>query len=178
MLMHRTIIGNLQVAARKNRRLTVAERRDKIDWYLTKFKLADKVNSYPAQLSGGQKQRISIIQQLLCSEGFLLLDEPFSGLDVNMINECSEIILEVANLDELNTIIIVTHDYSSASAICNNLWFLGFDFDEKGTPLPGARIKYVDDLMVKGFAWKYPQVFDDPNFLNFTKDVRKIFNNL
>jgi len=136
------------------------------------------VNSYPAQLSGGQKQRISIIQQLLCSEGFLLLDEPFSGLDVNMINECSEIILEVANLDELNTIIIVTHDYSSASAICNNLWFLGFDFDEKGTPLPGARIKYVDDLMVKGFAWKYPQVFDDPNFLNFTKDVRKIFNNL
>ena len=37
---------------------------------------------YPQQLSGGQRQRASIIQQLLKGSDFLLLDEPFSGLDV------------------------------------------------------------------------------------------------
>src|SRR5207245_9825647 len=65
---------------------------------------------YPAQMSGGQRQRIAIAQQLLCSEHFLLMDEPFSDLDLVMEAKVCELINEIACLDELNTIIVVTHD--------------------------------------------------------------------
>ena len=70
-----------------------AERKDKIYAILDRFKLRQYEHTYPAQLSGGQKQRVAIAQQLLCSDNFLLMDEPFSGLDINMVEEVSEMIV-------------------------------------------------------------------------------------
>ena len=64
------------------------------------------------QLSGGQRQRVAIAQQFMCSEHFLLMDEPFSGLDLIAVDKVSKMIREVANSDELNTVIVVTHDIS------------------------------------------------------------------
>lgn len=178
LFQHRSILGNLQLAAAKNTRLSKAEQKDKIEFYLERFKLADKHKFYPAQLSGGQKQRIAIIQQLLCSENFLLMDEPFSGLDPNMTEEVCEVITEVANLDDLNTIVVVSHDYHSTSSIANNLWFMGYDFKEDGTPEPGAYIKFQEDMMDRGFAWRFPEILDDTDFGKFTRDVRRAFKNL
>jgi ABC-type nitrate/sulfonate/bicarbonate transport system ATPase subunit len=175
---HRTVADNLTIGAKKNKALTAAEKKDKIDFYLTKFKMTEQTKAYPATLSGGQRQRIAIIQQLLCSEHFLLMDEPFSGLDVCMVDQCLEVILEVSNLDELNTVIIVSHDYQSTSAVANNLWFLGYDFDPEGKPIPGARIKWVDDLMKRGLCWQYPQIFEDLEFMKFSKEVRKLMYQL
>lgn len=178
LMSHHTVLGNLMLSA-KTKPGTKSEYMDRIKFYLEKFGLADKMNSYPAQLSGGQRQRIAIIQQLLCSENFLLLDEPFSGLDVNMIHKVSETILEVANLHELNTVIVVSHDYISTSAISNQLWMLGYDYDEEtNKPIPGARIKYVENLMDRGLSWNYPEVFNMPEFNDFTRKVRSIFNHL
>ncbi len=74
---HRTILGNLMLAAtRVEKDRTRAK--EKVMAYLTEFELADKVYMYPASLSGGQRQRIAIIQQLLCDNHYLLMDEPFS----------------------------------------------------------------------------------------------------
>lgn len=175
---HHTVYDNLKLALQKNKKLTKADKDAKINDYLKRFKLEDKKSFYPASMSGGQRQRVAIIQQLLCSEHFLLLDEPFSGLDINMIKEVSEVILEVANLDDYNTIIIVSHDITSTAAISDFLWMLGYDYDEAGVPIPGARLKYVDNLMEKGIAWNYPTVFDEPQFLSYVKDVRNTFHTL
>lgn len=181
LFQHCTVLKNLQLGANKNKKMTPAERKEKIEFYLERFKMIDKMNVYPAQLSGGQKQRIAIIQQLLCSEGFLLMDEPFSGLDVNMTTEVCEVISEVANLDDLNTIVVVSHDYHSTAAISNNLWFLGYDYEEidgKKVIIPGAHIKFQEDMMERGFAWRFPEIMDDPEFGQFTRDVRRVFHNL
>jgi len=177
LFMHRTVQSNLEMGASKTK-LSPKDKQDKIKMYLEKFKIADKGDFYPASLSGGQRQRVAIIQQLLCSESFLLLDEPFSGLDINMIKEVSEVILEIANLDELNTVIIVSHDIPSTVAISTNLWILGYDYDEKGNALPGARIKYVEDLMAQGISWQYPQVFEMPEFHEVVKNIRTAFKTL
>ena len=112
---HRTVYGNLDVAAKKTCK-DAAERKKKIDEILNRFKLSDKGTLYPAQLSGGQKQRVAIAQQLLCSENFLLLDEPFSGLDPLMVEEVGNMLSEIAHSNELITIIIVSHDIVSTAS--------------------------------------------------------------
>lgn len=95
---HRTVLSNLLLAAaQKEKDGKVA--RDKAVDYLEKFELAERRNLYPAQLSGGQRQRVAIIQQILCSEHFLLMDEPFSGLDMVMLEKTCALIQQVANMD-------------------------------------------------------------------------------
>ncbi len=171
---HETVMGNLEIAGRKYAK---AERKERIDSYLNHFGLTERKNLYPAQLSGGQKQRVAIAQALLSSEHFLLLDEPFSGLDVNMIDRVSEMIIQISQLHELNTIIIVSHDISSTCAISDTVWLLGKDQNEDGTWKPGARIKTQYDLMKEGLAWQQ-DIRNMPRFSEFTKEVRNQFKYL
>jgi len=78
---NRTIFSNLMLAA-KQREKTHEAAHEKVMTYLRRLDMLDRAQLYPAQISGGQRQRIAISQQLLCSDHFLLMDEPFSGLDV------------------------------------------------------------------------------------------------
>ncbi len=170
---HRTVMGNLEIAAKK----TIADaskRKDRIYELLDRFHLRQQAGMYPAQLSGGQKQRIAIAQQLLCSENFLLMDEPFSGLDINMVEEVSEMIGEIANTHEHNTIIIVSHDIVSTSAIADTLWIMGRDRDAQNNIIPGAKIKHTFDLVERGLAWK-PDIKKMPAFNSLINEVRDLF---
>lgn len=173
---HRTVYGNLNVAASvkfKNK----TEREDRINDLLTRFDLVSKKNLYPAQLSGGQKQRVAIAQQILCSNNFLLMDEPFSGLDPNMIKKVSNLIVEVANMHELNTIIIVSHDIPSTAAIADTLWVMGRDRDATGKIIPGAKIKYEYDLIERNLAW-HPEIKKMPAFHSLCDELDSLFVNL
>src|SRR5271169_6514518 len=139
LFAHRSVMGNLmQAASKKDKDSKTCH--DKIMAFLNEFGLADKAHLYPAQLSGGQRQRIAIIQQILCSEHYLLMDEPFSGLDIIVEGKATDLILKVANRDGLNTVIVVTHDVSAAASIADHIWALGRDFDVDGTPTPGLQI--------------------------------------
>lgn len=171
---HRTVLSNLGFI---NKKYTVKEGKEKAEEYLNLFNLWDKRNLYPASLSGGQKQRIAIVQQLLSSNHFILLDEPFSGLDVNMTTIVAETIEKIAALDELNTVIIVSHDIPSTCAISETVWLLGKDRNEDGTWKPGAYIKKEYDLMAADLAW-HPNIWDLPQFTNFCKEVRSQFKDL
>ena len=173
---HRTVGGNLEVAAKKLYKNT-AERKKKINDILKRFNLSDKANLYPAQLSGGQKQRVAIAQQLLCSENFLLLDEPFSGLDVLMVHEVCNMLCEIAQSNELITIIIVSHDIISTASVADTLWIMGRDKDAKGNVIPGAKIKHVYNLVDKGLAWQ-KDIENKPEFLDFVKEIKGMFSSL
>jgi ABC-type nitrate/sulfonate/bicarbonate transport system ATPase subunit len=179
LFAHRTILGNLMLGARqKEKDSKTAEA--KVLEMLNTFELADKKNLYPAQLSGGQKQRVAIIQQILCSDHFLLMDEPFSGLDIIMEDKTLELILKIANLDNLNTVIVVTHDVSAAASICDHLWLLGRDRDDKGQPVPGARIVKDYDLIEAGLCWEQWQGMAAvrPQMNEFIRMVKSDFYNL
>ncbi|MDJ1480312.1 ATP-binding cassette domain-containing protein [Cytophagaceae bacterium YF14B1] len=170
---HRTVMGNLEIAAKK----TISDsqkRKDKIFEMLDRFHLRQHANMYPAQLSGGQKQRIAIAQQLLCSDNFLLMDEPFSGLDINMVDEVSEMICEISNAHEHNTIIIVSHDIVSTAAISDTLWIMGRDRDAQNNIIPGAKIKHTFDLIERGLAWQ-PDIKKIPAFNELINEVRDLF---
>ena len=152
LLPHRTVLGNLMVAARRKINNDKDAQARCLE-LLAEFELDDKALAYPAALSGGQRQRVAIAQQLLCSAHFLLMDEPFSGLDPRAKAKVCETILKIATLDELNTIIVVTHDIDASIAIADTIWLLGREFDANGRALAGASIRYKYDLIARGLAW-------------------------
>jgi NitT/TauT family transport system ATP-binding protein len=153
LFQHRTVLGNLMVAGRQAG-LSADVAHQKADGLLKRVGLANYAGRYPAQLSGGQQQRAAIAQQFMCSEHFLLLDEPFSGLDPIAVGEVCRLISEVANLDELNTIIVVTHDIPAAIEVADTLWLVGRDREPGGRIEPGAKIQAKYDLIERGLAWR------------------------
>ena len=176
LFVHRTVRGNLEVAGRQAGLSTEAANA-KAHAFLERFQLLDHADRYPAQLSGGERQRVAIAQQFMCSEHLLLLDEPFSGLDPLAIEKVIELIAEVANLDELNTIIVVTHDIHAAMAVADHIWLLGRDRDPQGNPVPGARLQESYCLLDRGLAWR-KGIDGTPEFLELQVEIRRRFASL
>ncbi len=172
---HRTVLGNLVVAGRQARLSDPAASEQALK-YLERFGLADQRTQYPVQLSGGQRQRVAIAQQLMCSEHFLLLDEPFSGLDFRAKLDVCELIAEVALMDELNTIIPTTHDVKTAALISDTIWLMGREHDRQGNLVPGASIVEVFDLAAKGLAWHQREEMETtPAFRDLVHGIEKRF---
>src|SRR3954469_21109354 len=111
----RTIYKSLLLSAKQNKKLKGNEK-DAIEKWADEFGLMDVLHYYPQQVSGGQRQRACIIQQLLKDSDFLLLDEPFSGLDVCVLDKVVDLLLRVSLSNELKTLAIVSHDISTAVA--------------------------------------------------------------
>lgn len=173
---HRTIMSNLVVAG-KQAGMNASEAAKRGTELLKRFGLEGHDDKYPVQLSGGQRQRAAIAQQFMCSEHFLLMDEPFSGLDPIALTEMCDFIREMAQTDELKTYIVVTHDIDSAVTVCDNLWLLGRDRDASGNPIPGAKIQHVIDLAARGLAWR-ENIREIPGFQATVNEVRQLFKTL
>lgn len=173
---HRTVLGNMMLGAKQKEKNSQAAR-EKVMALLNEFGLADKFNLYPAQLSGGQRQRCAIIQQILCSEHFLLMDEPFSGLDLLMLEKTCELITKVADMDNLNTIIVVTHDVTAACSVADHLWLMGRDSDSNGNKIPGSRIVKEYNLIERDLCWK-PGIITTAPFTDFVREVKEEFRRL
>lgn len=173
---HRTVLSNLMLAASKKIKCP-KEAKAKVLEYLNEFDLFDKKLLYPAQLSGGQRQRAAIIQQVLCSEHFLLLDEPFSGLDLFMLEKTSQLLVRIAGLHELNTIIVVTHDVTAAASISDHLWMMGRDRAADGSIIPGARIKKEYSLVERDLCW-HPGIITTQRFTDFICEIKNDFRQM
>ena len=173
---HRTVLGNLTVAGRQAQ-MSGKEAEERGRAVLQRFGLSEHATKYPVQLSGGQRQRVAIAQQFMCSEYFLLMDEPFSGLDPVAVERVIHFISEMAASDELKTFIIVTHDIEAAMEVADHIHLLGRDRDEKGEIIPGARIRASYDLIALGLAWR-EGVAADPAFVKLRQEIGKVFPTL
>lgn len=169
---HRSVLGNLVVAARR-----AGTDQTRARALLDRFGLGDRADAWPGELSGGQRQRIAILQQLMCGHTYLVMDEPFSGLDpLNKQHACA-LIAEVARMDERNTIVIVTHDIREAVKVSDTLWLIGRDVAPSGEPLPGSRIVQTYDLIERDLAW-HPGIERTPEFDAFVREVEDRFRTL
>lgn len=164
----------------------VCSDKPRIEAYLAEFDLLDHKEKYPSQMSGGQRQRTAIVQQLLSSEHFTLLDEPFSGLDPIATDKLTNNILKMVHQDSFNTVIISTHILEPAIAISDSIWILGHEYKMEPTDLtatperyqePGATILYNEDLASQGLAWN-PEIRKDHRFHDMIEKVREIFKTL
>lgn len=175
LLRHRTVLGNLMVAAKRAGNDTKTAKEKSLD-YLRRFDLEDKWESYPAQLSGGQRQRIAIAQQLLCSEHYLVLDEPTTGLDPLMKDKAVQFIQQVASMAEENTIFVITHDIAAVLTMADTLWLLGRVRNAEGKSL-GSNIVQTYDLIERGIAWhEAPTTL--VGFTDLAREIRSRFETL
>ena len=76
---------------------------------LTQVGLKEKMDLYPHQLSGGQQQRVAIGRALMNNPAIVLADEPTGNLDTQNSREIMAL-LESANRDAGQTLIVITHD--------------------------------------------------------------------
>ncbi len=173
LLRHRTIAQNLDIAAAAGG-MSAQAAKERSKYLLDRFGLTERAKYYPAQVSGGQRQRVAIAQQLVCPRNLLLMDEPFSGLDPATLDEVIQLIVEVANLHELNTIAVVTHDIRAAMIVSDTLLVLGRERTAEGKAIPGARIQATYDLVERGLAWQ-PDVESLPAFGPLEKEIKGRF---
>ena len=87
---------------------------------LALVKLEDKSENYPHELSGGQQQRIALARALAPSPSILLMDEPFSSLDVDLRRELAIEIRDILKSRGI-TAIMVTHDQEEAFAFADHI---------------------------------------------------------
>ncbi|MDE7087890.1 MAG: ABC transporter ATP-binding protein [Clostridia bacterium] len=87
---------------------------------LEKVGLGDKLNAYPAQLSGGEAQRVSLCRAFLKKSEVLLMDEPFSSLDLKTKLSVMEL-FKALQSEEGRTTLFVTHDIDEALYLADRI---------------------------------------------------------
>lgn len=98
--------------------LSKAQKNARIDELLELIDLTNHKNSYPHELSGGQQQRVALVRALAPRPKLILLDEPFSNLDVELRSSLSKEVRKLLKSQQVSAI-LVTHDQAEAFAIAD-----------------------------------------------------------
>jgi NitT/TauT family transport system ATP-binding protein len=99
--------------------------------WLARVGLRGFENRYPHELSGGMRKRVALAQSLIVGPEILLMDEPFSALDVQTRALMENDLLKIWQ-DDRKTVLFVTHDLEEAIALADRVLVLSAG--------PGARI--------------------------------------
>ena len=78
------------------------------------------LNAYPHQLSGGQQQRVALARAMAPKPSILLLDEPFSSMDVELREQLAREVRHILRQEGI-TAILVTHDQNEAFAMADEI---------------------------------------------------------
>ena len=119
---HLKIVDNLMLAPRLVRNTPKPEAHEIAMKFLTRVRIADQADKYPAQLSGGQQQRVAIARALCMNPEIMLFDEPTSALDPEMISEVLDVMTDLA--EEGMTMIVVTHEMGFARSVADKVVFM------------------------------------------------------
>ncbi len=96
------------------------EKEKRLHEELATLGLTDYKNVYPRDLSGGQRQRVGIARALVSDPEMLLLDEPFSALDVETTSRLSEELLEIFAKRSI-TMLMVSHNIEDTVALADEI---------------------------------------------------------
>ncbi len=101
----------------------VHERKDFIEQLLSKFQITHIAKSLGASLSGGERRRVEIARALIIKPKFLLLDEPFAGIDPVTVQEIQKIIEKLRDEDGLG-VLITDHNVRETLGSCDRAYIL------------------------------------------------------
>lgn len=111
LLPNLTVYNNLKL---------VNQNEEEIKNILKACGLEEKSNCFPNQLSGGQKQRVSIARAFLYNSDVILMDEPFSSLDLKLKLSIAELFIKLQK-EQNKTALFVTHDIDEALMLSDKI---------------------------------------------------------
>jgi ABC-type nitrate/sulfonate/bicarbonate transport system ATPase subunit len=118
-----TVEGNIGFGPRRQG-VADAERTKRVDELLAVVGLEDARRQYPHQLSGGMRQRVAIARALATQPDALLLDEPFTALDV-ILRRRMQSFLRALWQRTRTTMVMVTHDIEEAILVGQRILVMG-----------------------------------------------------
>lgn len=118
---------NLNLVLEMNDKLTVDEKSRKLEELLSEFGIIKLRKSPAVALSGGERRRVEIARALAASPDFILLDEPFAGIDPIAIGEIKENIRKISE-DKGLGILITDHNPKATLSITDRAYVI---FDGK-----------------------------------------------
>ncbi|MBN7135818.1 mannosyltransferase [Lysobacter enzymogenes] len=115
LLPWKTALQNVELGLRF-RGVAAAEREDRARRWLAKVGLAGFEARYPHQLSGGQRKRVQMAQALIVEPKVILMDEPFSALDIHTRHLMQNELLRLWQ-EQRRSVMLITHDLEEAIAL-------------------------------------------------------------
>ncbi len=122
LFLNKTALENIMEPMVSVQKLNKNEAKEKAIDIIKSIGLLDKQNNYPTQLSGGQQQRIGIGRAMAVNSKLMLIDEPTSSLDPELVGEVLKLLYELAK--EKTTMIIATHEMKFAKHIADKVIFI------------------------------------------------------
>jgi polar amino acid transport system ATP-binding protein len=117
-----TILDNVMEGPRCVKGVPKADAEEAAMALLRRVGMEQKARSYPSHVSGGQRQRAAIARALAMEPKLMLLDEPTSSLDPELVGEVLRVIAELAGTGM--TLVIVTHEVGFARGVADRVVFM------------------------------------------------------
>ena len=141
-----SVEDNIKLVLQMNEKLTEDEKKRKLEELLTEFGIL-RLRSYAAvSLSGGERRRVEIARALAASPDFMLLDEPFAGIDPIAIGEIKDNIRKMSQEKALG-VLITDHNPKATLSITDRAYVI---FDGK-IKIQGKSADVAVDPVAKEF---------------------------
>lgn len=114
---HLTVADNIRFGIKN---LSSKEQQQRITELLAMIGMSTLGRSFPHQLSGGQQQRVALARAMAPRPSILLLDEPFSSMDVELREKLAHEVRAILKQENV-TAILVTHDQNEAFAMADEI---------------------------------------------------------
>ena len=128
---HMTVRENILYGAKG---VSINERAERLSGLINKFRIQGIEDKMPSEISGGQKQRVAFARAMIRRPEVLLLDEPFSALDLPLRIEMQDFLREIRQ-DFGVPVVLITHDPSEAGALADTMIiYAGGSVVQTGSP--------------------------------------------
>jgi len=117
-----TVHDNLMAVLQTRKELSKAERQDKLEELLDEFHIQHIRNSLGMALSGGERRRVEIARALAANPKFILLDEPFAGVDPISVIDIKKIIEHLR--DRGLGVLITDHNVRETLDVCEHAYIV------------------------------------------------------
>jgi NitT/TauT family transport system ATP-binding protein len=158
----KTVLDNVAAGPRYHG-VTSREARDKAREWISRVGLSGFEDRYPYQLSGGMRKRVALAQSLINEPKILLMDEPFSALDVQTRALMENELLSLWAQSHAS-VVFVTHDLEEAIALADRVFVIsaGPGTVKANYPVPLPRPRNVTEIrMQPQFSAIYGEIWND-----------------
>ena len=122
------------------------ERKAMLERLIEQFGIGHIRKSMGLSLSGGERRRLEIARTLVMSPRFLLLDEPFAGIDPVTVDEIQKLVARLVREENLG-VLITDHNVRETLGVCHRAYILaGGKILAEGDPQAGARMARVKEV--------------------------------